>query len=269
MSALFIRRGSKVALATTASIILGYEMSRFHRNETDQNLSICNVNSNNFTEALKKWKWSDRLISYCDSSASSVADTSGFPAHHTSLKLCPNTKLTLSGVGMRRKNFYIVEVDVYRVGLYFSSEAQKLAKNAFTSSGSVSEAIFEGHITRHSNGISPPMVSTNLRFVRQVTTAQVVEAFNDAFVGCNADSVGKFKSILRESIGENGMKVGEEIMFFWLKDGGLAFEKGGKLSDVINDTEVEKRLLEVYVDPKRSVSPELVKSFHKYIQESI
>jgi hypothetical protein len=44
------------------------------------------------------------------------------------LPTAPSVPLDLAGVGMRRKNFYVVAVDVYMAGLNLSKEGLTLAK---------------------------------------------------------------------------------------------------------------------------------------------
>jgi len=202
---------------------------------------------------------------YCDSAF--AFDNRGFPITYVHPKLSTkNPKpMHLSAVGMRKKNFFVVEVDVYLIALSLSDDALQGGKMALFCGNKLTEALLGTKNSTQDSSLAP-RVSTRLKFVRQVTTAQVVEAFNEAFQGCNAEAVSNFKTILSSSIGSNGMKVGEEITFYWLKTGGLLFEKDGETSEVINDPEIEKRLLEVYVDPSRTVSPELVNSFKKYLE---
>ena len=105
-----------------------------------------------------------------------------------------------------------------------------------------------------------------MKFVRNVTKSQVVEAFNEAFTGLNPDEVNQFKANLSYNVREDGMKVGEEIVFTWQSGGGLMITRSqGESGQVYRSDGIEKRLLEVYVDTKRTVSPELVKS----IQDNI
>jgi len=72
-------------------------------------------------------------------------------------------------------------------------------------------------------------VAIPLKFVKFVTTTQVVEAFNDAFVGCSEDGIKDFKETLRTVMGAKGTIVGDEIVFYWLQGGGLAIGMNGKI----------------------------------------
>ena len=53
---------------------------------------------------------------------------------------------------------------------------------------------------------------------------------------------------------------GEELAFVWLENQSLAIAHQGKLTEILNAPDLAKRLLNVYLDPKRAVSPELVNS---------
>ncbi len=102
--------------------------------------------------------------------------------------------------------------------------------------------------------------------MRTVSAQQVVDAFDAAFVGCNPEGVANFKNKLKDVIGTSGMKNGEEITFFWRSSGGLVITRDGSTAaGVVQDSEIEKRLLEVYLDPSRTVSKELVDCVVKYV----
>jgi len=115
-----------------------------------------------------------------------------------------------------------------------------------------------------------PMAAVNLKFVRGVGQDAIVEAFNDAFKGLDADAINAFKVATKNAIGEKGMQNGEEFSFFWYADErGLVVLKGGSLHSVASSPAikaVEQRLLGVYLDGKTSVSPELVKSVNENVQ---
>ena len=164
--------------------------------------------------------------------------------------------LYLTAVGMRKKRILFVDVDIYLVGLSLSKAYTEKAKKWIVDETSLSEILFAEDSVKtadHSN------IAVNLKFVRSVTTHQIVEAFNDSFRDCNPISVQHFKTALNLSLGADGMKQGEEVIFVWHNGGGLSIVVNGATKEFISDREIEKRLLEVYIDPKRTVSPELVK----------
>jgi len=186
----------------------------------------------------------------------------GFPAN-LKAPVPSSSSLSLSGVGMRRKNLYIMEVDVYLAALNLSPEALLISQKIFASdpNASIAEAIMTPV-----NG-SGCKAAVTLRFVRDVAKDKIVEAFNDAFNELNQNDVKTFKTALGNTLGDAGLKKGEEIAFFWTSDGIVITKNnnvGNKFKSASGDA-VERRLLEVYVDPRRAVSPELIKSIKEQL----
>jgi hypothetical protein len=177
----------------------------------------------------------------------------------TTLKAPGGTDMDLMGVGMRRKNLWVTEVDVYLAGCYVNNDATEagLALSAEEKIGGLPAAFL-------SAGGQGPVVCIKSKFVRDVGKDKIVESFNEAFQGCDTDAVARLKVHLGAVIGDSGMKKGEEFQFYWFgqPQRGLMIVKGG----VIRETEATKeftalqeRLLNVYLGPN-TVSPELVKS---------
>jgi hypothetical protein len=100
-------------------------------------------------------------------------------------------------------------------------------------------------------------MSVNLNFLKSVTTNQIIEAFNGSFQGCNQKQATEFLNIFRTAIGTKGLFNGETIEFWWLRSGGLLILINGEVKTFFLGDEIEKRLIEAYVDPKRTVSPGL------------
>lgn len=150
---------------------------------------------------------------------------------------------------MRRKNLYVAQVDVYLAALALSPISLANAKNSFTSES----------ILKPQKGAK---ASVTLKFVRSVGASQVVEAFNDAFKDCDVNDVAKFKEALRNSIGEAGMKVNEEVTFYWVNDNELVVLKSGNPEQRLQSTQLSARLLDVYIDKSRAVSPDLLTSIN-------
>lgn len=53
------------------------------------------------------------------------------------------------------------------------------------------------------------------------------------------------------------------MIFAWLNNGGMKIMLNGVVGGSITNPAVEERLIETYVDEKRTVSPQLVKSLHE------
>jgi len=185
-------------------------------------------------------------------------DSKGFPSILT-LATNPNTSLMLAGVGMRRKNLWVVEVDVYLAALNLSKEAFTAAKQAQGANLSDALLAYDG------KPADDPRAAVTLKFVRDVTTAQIVEAFNDAFVGLEPKDVELFKAALGASVGDKGINVGEQIGFFWLNSEHLVITKNGVVEQKILSPKVGKCLLGVYLDPAKAVSKELIDSVHSCV----
>ena len=138
-------------------------------------------------------------------------DAKGFPRALTFPGPKKTTPLSLAGVGMRRKNLYIMEVDVYLVGFYMGKDAIAAAKKWSAAQGSLQETL----ITDAFAGKGDPMAAVTLKFVRGVGQDAIVEAFNEAFKGLDPEAIVCFKEATKKAIGEKGMKEGEEFSFFW------------------------------------------------------
>ena len=98
--------------------------------------------------------------------------------------------LILAAVGMRRKNFYIVEVDVYLVGISISPSLVKKAQQCAAISVDESSVV-DCLMVRDSKATNSKAtrVAATLRMVRGVTTSQIVDAFNESFAGCNQEAI--------------------------------------------------------------------------------
>lgn len=171
--------------------------------------------------------------------------------------------LYLAGVGMRRKNLYVVDVDVYLVGINVSASSLGKAREWKVSTAnnkSLTDALLDNNNTKEKT-----KVGATLRFVRGVTSSQIVEAFNDAFSDLSVADIAAFKQSMREVL-TDGVKQGEEFQFYWMADGSLLISKDRKIATV-QSTAISKRLLEVYVEPNRTVSKELADCVLTHLKE--
>ena len=190
-------------------------------------------------------------------------DTKGFPTkcvNPVPERAWPNA-LPLAGVGMRRKNFYVMEVDVYMTAVNLSPQA--LTNVKANNGSSAVEAILKGT----KGEIPQPAVTVVLRFVRDVDSKKVSEAFNEVFAGVAPEKIANFGKQLSSAVGEKGMKTGEEVMFVWMEGGGMKFIKNGVVGGGVMDKEIEHKLLGAYLDPVKAVSPELLACFNANIDK--
>ncbi len=176
--------------------------------------------------------------------------------------------LTLAAVGMRRKNLYITEVDVYLIGINLSSKALKSAQE--WSSSHKGESSLADYLTRDYGNKKIPTdvsVSATLRFCRHITKDQFLTAFDEAFKGCAPEAVSDFRASMGKSISSGSVSQKDELVLFWLDNGDIAYTLNGVIGDRLTNPELNKRLLEVYIDPTRTVSKELYTCLEKHINE--
>ena len=170
--------------------------------------------------------------------------------------------MTLAGVGMRRKNLLVLEVDVYLVGISFSPAALTAAKN-WKSPGNFSTPLADLLLDKpaqNHGAVDATIVSISLKFMRTVSQTQMISAFEDALVGCDKDAIIEFREALNKVINkEKGLQKGDVLNFDWPKSGGLVISSEVCTCPSIKNVGLTKRLLEVYVDDARTVSKDLVK----------
>lgn len=165
---------------------------------------------------------------------------------------------------MRRKRI-MIDFDVYLVGLGLSNHALKKAldwENNKSSGSVLSKYILQHEIAAYKQ----VQVAIVLKMQRTVNKAQFIEAFRDSFIGVSAENYSVFQSALEKCIGEDGLKQGEEMAFYWLTNGELLFAKNGSLGGQVNIDEISTRLLDVYTDPKRAVSMEFYTCIEKNVK---
>lgn len=158
---------------------------------------------------------------------------------------------------MRRKNLFVVDVDVYMIGLSLSSPAIDAMKT-WKADGKVSIPLAE--VILNNPESKQTIASVKLRFVRSVSQTQMIQAFEDALRGCDAASIAEFRDGLLKIIDKDrGLQAGDILRFDWPKQGGLLLTSGNHQDSQIKDQGLAQRLLEVYVDDTRTVSKDLVK----------
>jgi hypothetical protein len=190
----------------------------------------------------------------------------GFDAIYPPIpSLATPKSLSLTGVGMRRKNLYLVEIDVYLASLSLSPTALARSKASMNKkeTNSIADSILE---TREGGAVPQPIAIVTLRFQRDVDAQTFALGFNDVFVGLPADQIAVFQQQMKASIG-NGAKKGDDVSIVWMEGGSLIFLKNGQIGQTFTNSVLEKRLLEAYVDVKRAVSPELIKSIDANIPQ--
>jgi hypothetical protein len=163
---------------------------------------------------------------------------------------------------MRRKNLYLFEVDVYMTGLSLLEDTiQQLQRDQKLTPA---KAVLASQVTK-SNLDGQPVAFITCRFVRDVGLNSILDAFQETFTGLPSEDVLEFRNQLGAAVGSQGVKKGDEVIFAWLHRGGMKILLNGVVGGQVRNSLVEERLIEVYVDQKRTVSPQLLQSLHENI----
>lgn len=168
----------------------------------------------------------------------------------------------LIGAGMRRKNLYIMEVDVYLVGLALSEQAIQTAANWPDRKNTSVLSTFlldNNYVSLTRPDAKDPRCAIFIKFVRTATKAQFLAAFKESFSDFEPTEFSEFNSILENVVGDN-MATGDEFSFYWLNNGEIVIAKNGVVGGRLTNEKISQRLLDVYTDPKRAVSPEMYRS---------
>ena len=165
----------------------------------------------------------------------------------------------------------VLEVDVYLIGLSLSPTAlgaAKLWKFREKSCDPLAEILLQKQTPRSSGDDNEIFASVSLKFMRSVTKAQMVQAFQEALLGCDKDATAEFNDALDRCIDrEKGLQKGDVLNFDWTSGGGFVVSSDQHVSRVILDVGLAKRLLEVYVDDSRTVSVDLIKCIKDHIDQ--
>jgi hypothetical protein len=182
--------------------------------------------------------------------------------------------IVLVGVGMRQVNLLVIAIDVYLTGFYLSEKALDSAKEWNSSVNrdctSLAYALMPQIPPRNPARAKEQIrASVLLKFRRAITKTDFLTAFNTSMAGCDQAAIDNFLSTLGSCIDdENGVAYEEEVQFFWLEDLGFAVNKGGVYAGPIHiPSDLYLRLLEVYVDPSKSVAPLLSSCIHDHLNE--
>jgi len=135
-----------------------------------------------------------------------------FPIHRSFPYAGKGKDFSLLGAGPRRKNLFVVEVNVYSVGLYVeSSHLGKLRQFKGKDAEVLSqEKGYYATLMKEKNGMNRAL---ELVFARSVPAGKVVEALS-ALEGVKEEVLGHFKGTLLAAIGTSVGK-GETITLAW------------------------------------------------------
>lgn len=103
----------------------------------------------------------------------------------------------------------------------------------------------------------PVKAAVILKPIRDISTAQFLSAIKDSFAGTNPEQFALFYALVEKVFGTNGITLTDQVVFYWMGNGDLVLVKNGTPEGSLRSNEIAHRLMDVYVDPKRSVAPEL------------
>ena len=156
---------------------------------------------------------------------------------------------SLIASGMRKKNLFVVNVDVYHVGIYASTSLEKQLK---------ANKDYFGLSSKTGDDIS---CSVYIRFVRSVTTDKIVQAFQEGLSTSVSDksALNSFTSILLKKIGSKGASKDDTIEFIFKgrnNDEVGILVRDDKIPEIVKSSALRERLIDIYVG-KETIVPDL------------
>ncbi|KAM3572066.1 hypothetical protein VYU27_005907 [Nannochloropsis oceanica] len=180
-----------------------------------------------------------------------------FPIHRSFPYAGKSKDFSLMGAGPRRKNLFVVEVNVYAVGLYVeSAHLGKLKGFKGKDADSLSkEKGYYALLTKEKSGMNRAL---ELVFARAVPAGKVVEALS-ALEGVEEKILTDFKEKLLAAIGTSAGK-GETITLAWTADDKLALSVRNKHVKTFPSMALASGIFGLYMGDK-AISPEAKKGF--------
>mmetsp|Transcript_32930 Transcript_32930/g.33539 ORF Transcript_32930/g.33539 Transcript_32930/m.33539 type:complete len:256 (-) Transcript_32930:184-951(-) len=182
---------------------------------------------------------------------------------------CPDP-MSLAAVGVRKKNLYVVGVDVYVAGLSLDLRILQYTSAWFQSKRDkpLIETLINppmDDVTNKQPAPTDAKIVISLRFLRNVSTKQMTKAFEDSFKSYPQEAMSLFFTGLVNTVGEKGIKKGDELTYTWLYNGEFIISKNDDLKWVIKNDIVARALLEMYVSPEKSITPDLTQCLEKHV----
>jgi len=179
----------------------------------------------------------------------------------------PKTKVVLASKpysliasGMRKKNLFVVNVDVYHVGIYASPSLENTIKSNIKANKDF------GLASKTGDEVS---LSIYLKFVRDVTTDKIVQAFQEGLSTSVSDktALNSFTSILLKKIGSKGASKDDTIEFIFKgrnNDEVGILVRDDKVPEIVKSAALRERLIDIYAG-KETIVPEIPKQIvNKY-----
>ena len=166
---------------------------------------------------------------------------------------------SLVASGLRKKNLFVVNVDVYHVGIYASPSLENTIKSNIKANKDF------GLSSKTGDDVS---LSIYLKFVRAVTTDKIVQAFQEGLSSSVTDknALNSFTSILLKKIGSKGASKDDTIEFIFKgrNNDEIGIIVRDDNAEIVKSAALRERLIDIYAG-KDSIVPELPKQIvNKY-----
>lgn len=158
--------------------------------------------------------------------------------------------------GIRRKNLFVVELDVYKVDIFVNPHAF---------SEITSEQVLK---LAEPSAIIGSQFALTLTFLRSVGTNAIVNAIVEALMGegdAYKQALSQFKSMLLDAVGTGGVKTADEISFVYDNQDTVAIHVRGKAAGQVASAQLRNNLLDIYIGTK-SLVPKLRAAFLEALQ---
>lgn len=192
----------------------------------------------------------------CASDYCANFNTQGLPL----IKTFPqqDQQFQLVAAGMRRKSLFIMEVDVYKVGIYTSAMKDSALQQMKITSGTLTTSLHKEYDE------SSASLGIVLKFVRSVGSDKIVGAMQEAFEPPSLDdqddnrrayanSVRDFNKMLEKLMKpNNGAKTDDEILFTFCgeESDAIGVSLNEVFAGVIRNSELRHRLVDIYAGEK-------------------
>lgn len=116
----------------------------------------------------------------------------------------------------------------------------------------------ENIITPYS--ISNPLkVVVILRFTRNIEEELFIDLLQQPLGSYSLEANESFRAFLFHVIEDRTIRKGDEITFYWFDDGSLVVAKNGEIRGNIKFQELYHAVLDAFLNPQISISPDLYK----------
>jgi len=104
---------------------------------------------------------------------------------------------------------------------------------------------------------NPLKVVVLLRFTRNIAEDLFIDLLQQPLGNYSLEANDTFRAFLFEVIEDQTIRRGDEITFYWFDDGSLVVAKNGEIRGNLRYPELYHGVLNIFLDPKITISPDL------------